>query len=83
MNNKLNLLWLLIAFVAGAIVYHILSNQQRLNYAVARQDSRLAKLEARDTQIEAQAKRQSKIVWAGYGLQFAGLVCQMLGKLWP
>ncbi len=81
-SNKLNLLWLLIAFAAGAFVYHIFSTQQRLNCAVAGFDSRLTRIEARDMQIETQkAKRQSRLVWVGYILQFMGIVCQLLGKI--
>jgi hypothetical protein len=81
-SNKLNLLWLLIAFAAGALVCHILSTQRRLICANAGFDSRLARIEAREMQIETQkTKRRSRLVWVGYILQFAGLVCQVLGKL--
>jgi len=78
---KIHLFWLLIAFAAALFVYHMLLTQSRTTHALAGIDSRLARLECRDLEIETKkAKQQSRLACVGYILKLGGLVCELLGK---
>src|SRR6266496_1247124 len=78
---KIHPFLLLIAFAAGLFVYHLLLTQHTTRCALARIDSRLTRLEARDLEIENQkAKQQSRLACVRHALQFGGLICQFLGK---